>query len=144
MPFKWHYFIFYSIGLYRKWRIMCTVWGCGCWRYQWRGMLIPDSKVMFVDATNIIYFSANTEWYLSCACSIWAAKLHWLDKYLLYTITDWRIRLFEICFHFAGLMSSTQEFSAGPSEFLPDLHFLCKIVLKPSNVIPLLLHCILV
>jgi hypothetical protein len=26
------------------------------------------------------------------------------------------IRLFEICFHFAG-----------PSEFLPDLHFLCKI-----------------
>jgi hypothetical protein len=25
------------------------------------------------------------------------------------------------------------------SEFLPDLHFLCKIVLKPSNVIPLLL-----
>jgi hypothetical protein len=31
------------------------------------------------------------------------------------------------------------SFSAGPSEFLPDLHFLCKIVLKPSNVIPLLL-----
>jgi hypothetical protein len=29
--------------------------------------------------------------------------------------------------------------SAGASEFLPDLHFLCKIVLKPSNVIPLLL-----
>ena len=25
------------------------------------------------------------------------------------------------------------------SEFLPDLHFLCKIVLKPSNVIPLLI-----
>ena len=48
-------------------------------------------------------------------------------------------RLFEICFHFAGHRSSTQEFSAGPSEFLPDLHFLCKIVLKPSNVIPLLL-----
>jgi hypothetical protein len=40
-------------------------------------------------------------------------------------------RLFEICFHL--------EFSARPSEFLPDLHFLCKIVLKPSNVIPLLL-----
>jgi hypothetical protein len=36
--------------------------------------------------------------------------------------------------------SSTQEFSAGPSEFLPDLHFLCKIVLKPNNVIPLLVH----
>jgi hypothetical protein len=36
-------------------------------------------------------------------------------------------------------MSSTQDFSAGPSEFLPDLHFLWKIVLKPSNVIPLLL-----
>jgi hypothetical protein len=48
-------------------------------------------------------------------------------------------RLFEICFHFAGHRSSTQEFSAGPSEFLPDLNFLCKIVLKPSNVIPLLL-----
>jgi hypothetical protein len=48
-------------------------------------------------------------------------------------------RLFEICFHFAGHRSSTQEFSAGPSEFLPDLHFLCKIVLKPSNVMPLLL-----
>jgi hypothetical protein len=48
-------------------------------------------------------------------------------------------RLFEICFHFAGHRSSTQEFSAGPSEFLPDLHFLCKIVLKPSNVTPLLL-----
>jgi hypothetical protein len=40
-------------------------------------------------------------------------------------------RLFEICFHFAGHRSTTQEFSAGPSEFLPDLHFLCKIVLKP-------------
>ena len=49
------------------------------------------------------------------------------------------IILFEICFHFAGHKSSTQEFSAGPSEFLPDLHFLCKIVLKPSNIIPLLL-----
>ena len=47
----------------------------------------------------------------------------------------------EICFHFGGhrSMSSTQDFSAGPSEFLPDLHFLWKIVLKPSNVIPLLL-----
>ena len=31
------------------------------------------------------------------------------------------IRLFEICFHFAGHRSSTQEFSAGPSEFLPEL-----------------------
>jgi hypothetical protein len=50
-----------------------------------------------------------------------------------------RRRLFEICFHFAGHWSSTQEFSTGPSEFLPDLHFLCKIVLKPTNVIPLLL-----
>ena len=48
-------------------------------------------------------------------------------------------RLFEICFHFVGHRSSSHEFSAGPSEFLPDLHFLCKIVLKPSNVIPLLL-----
>ena len=48
-------------------------------------------------------------------------------------------RLFEICFHFAGHRSSTQEFSAGPSEFLPDLHFLCKIVLNTSNLIPLLL-----
>jgi hypothetical protein len=28
-------------------------------------------------------------------------------------------RLFEICFHFAGHSSSTQEFSAGSSEFLP-------------------------
>jgi hypothetical protein len=37
------------------------------------------------------------------------------------------------------MVTGTQEFSAGPSEFLPDLHFLCKIVLKPSNVIPLLL-----
>ena len=52
---------------------------------------------------------------------------------------DGYYRLFEICFHFAGHRYSTQEFSAGPSEFLPDLHFLCKIVLKPSNVIPLLL-----
>jgi hypothetical protein len=48
-------------------------------------------------------------------------------------------RLFEICFHFAGHRSSTQELSAGPSEFLPDLHFLYKIALMPSNVIPLLL-----
>jgi hypothetical protein len=31
------------------------------------------------------------------------------------------ITLFEICFHFAGHRSSTQEFSAGPSEFLLDL-----------------------
>jgi hypothetical protein len=46
------------------------------------------------------------------------------------------IRLFEICFHFAGHTFSAQEFSAGPSEFLPDLHFVCKIVLNPSNVIP--------
>ena len=38
------------------------------------------------------------------------------------------VRLFEICFHFAGHRSSTQEFFSGPSEFLPDLHFLCKIV----------------
>ena len=30
-------------------------------------------------------------------------------------------RLFEICFHFAGHRSITQEFSAGSSEFLPDL-----------------------
>ena len=36
-------------------------------------------------------------------------------------------RLFEIRFHFAGHRSSSQEFSAGPSEFLPDLHFVCKI-----------------
>jgi hypothetical protein len=49
------------------------------------------------------------------------------------------IRLFEICFHFAGYRSSTQDISAGPSEYLPHLHSLCKIVLKPSNVIPLLL-----
>jgi hypothetical protein len=42
---------------------------------------------------------------------------------------------FSICFHFAGHGSITQEFSAGPSEFLQDLHFLCKIVLKQSNVI---------
>ena len=48
-------------------------------------------------------------------------------------------RFFEICFHFAGHRSSTHEVYTGPSEFLPDLHFLCKIVLKPSNVIPLLL-----
>jgi hypothetical protein len=48
--------------------------------------------------------------------------------------------LFEICFHFAGHRSSSQGFSAGTSEFLLDLHFLCKIVLKPSNVIPLLLN----
>ena len=41
-------------------------------------------------------------------------------------------RLFEICFHFAGHRSSIQEFSAGPSEFLPDLHFICKIVLKQA------------
>ena len=38
-----------------------------------------------------------------------------------------------------SVSNGTQKFSAGPSEFLPDLHFLCKIVLKPSNVIPLLL-----
>ena len=25
---------------------------------------------------------------LSCTCSIWAGKLHWLDKVLLYTVTD--------------------------------------------------------
>jgi hypothetical protein len=50
------------------------------------------------------------------------------------------IRLFEICFHFAGHRSSTQEFSAGRSEFLSDLHFLCKIVLKPSNVWSFLKH----
>jgi hypothetical protein len=37
------------------------------------------------------------------------------------------------------LLDSTHEVYAGPSEFLPDLHFLCKIVLKPSNVISLLL-----
>ena len=36
-------------------------------------------------------------------------------------------RPFEICFHFAGHRSSSQEFSAGPSEFLPDLHFVCSI-----------------
>ena len=48
------------------------------------------------------------------------------------------VRLFEFCFNFAGHRSSTHEFSAGPSEFLPDLHFVCKIILKPSNVIPLL------
>jgi hypothetical protein len=36
-------------------------------------------------------------------------------------------RLFEICFHFAGHRFSTQEFSAGPSEFLPDLHFYVKL-----------------
>jgi hypothetical protein len=28
------------------------------------------------------------------------------------------IRLFEICFHFAGHRSSTQEFSAGPTFFM--------------------------
>jgi hypothetical protein len=25
---------------------------------------------------------------LSCADSLWAVKLHWLDKFLLYTVTD--------------------------------------------------------
>ena len=38
-----------------------------------------------------------------------------------------------------SVSNGSQKFSAGPSEFLPDLHFLCKIVLKPSNVVPLLL-----
>jgi hypothetical protein len=61
------------------------------------------------------------------------------DSVLSESPSSGTLRLFEICFHFAGHRSSTQEFSAGPSEFLPDLHFLCKIVLKPSNVIPLLL-----
>jgi hypothetical protein len=37
--------------------------------------------------------------------------------YVFYTC-----RLLEICFHFTGHRSSTQEFFAGPSEFLPDLH----------------------
>ena len=32
-----------------------------------------------------------------------------------------------------------RNFLLDTSEFLLDLHFLCKIVLKPSNVIPLLL-----
>ena len=64
---------------------------------------------------------------------------NFVDHLVLSCVFNIYFRLFEICFHFAGHMSSTQEFSAGPSEFLPDLHFLCKIVLKPSNVIPLLL-----
>jgi hypothetical protein len=28
---------------------------------------------------------------LSCTGSIWAVKLHWLDKFLLYTVTDQNI-----------------------------------------------------
>ena len=47
-------------------------------------------------------------------------------------------RLFEICFHFAG-HTAPRNFLLDPLNFLADLHFLCKIVLKPSNVIPLLL-----
>jgi hypothetical protein len=38
-------------------------------------------------------------------------------------------RLFEICFHFVGHRSSTQEFSAEPSEFLPDLHCFTVIII---------------
>jgi hypothetical protein len=26
--------------------------------------------------------------YLSCTCSIWASKWHWLDNFLLFTVTD--------------------------------------------------------
>ena len=37
------------------------------------------------------------------------------------------IRLFEICFHFAGHRSSTQEFSAGPSEFCRTYIFYVKL-----------------
>ena len=54
----------------------------------------------------------------------------WFKVLILQTFWN----LFSFCWTY-----STQEFSAGPSEFLPNLHFLCKIVLKPSNVIPLLL-----
>jgi hypothetical protein len=35
--------------------------------------------------------SVNSKYYLSCTCSIWAGKLHWLDKCLLYTVTDQNI-----------------------------------------------------
>jgi hypothetical protein len=47
------------------------------------------------------------------------------------------IRLFEICFHFAGHRSSTQEFSAERSEFLPDLHFLVTglLIFRPLPVL---------
>ena len=71
-------------------------------------------------------------------------NVHWMVLYKLYVFcSDMKFKmvatLVEICFHSAGHRSSTQEFSAGHSEFLPDLHFLCQIVLMPSNVIPLLL-----
>jgi hypothetical protein len=76
--------------------------------------------------------------WLSYVSFIW---ISWRPSWsLLYGSWIYNYRLFEICFHFAGHRSSTQEFSAGPSEFLTDLHFLCKIVLKPSNVVPLLVH----
>jgi hypothetical protein len=68
--------------------------------------------------------------WLSYVSFIW---ISWRPSWsLLYGSWIYNYRLFEICFHFAGHRSSTQEFSAGPSEFLTDLHFLCKIVLKPS------------
>jgi hypothetical protein len=78
----------------------------------------------------IIYWESVVEWFW------WSS---WSPGYSLLCMglkTFWN--LFSFCWR-----SSTQEFPAGPSEFLPDLHFLCKIVLKPSNfilaLIPLLL-----
>ena len=31
--------------------------------------------------------------FLSCTCSVWAGKLHWLDTFLLYTVTDQYVAL---------------------------------------------------
>jgi hypothetical protein len=81
-------------------------------------------SIQFLLLTYSIYFS-------------YAISLTDYKKFLKIARKVGNIRLFDICFHFAGYRSSTQEFSAGLSEYLPHLHSLCKIVLKPSNVIPL-------
>ena len=65
-------------------------------------------------------------------------NIYWKMKYIYsqtYLCNHTSTRLFEICFHFAGPGNFLLD-----TEFLLDLYFLCKIVLKPSNVILLLLY----
>ena len=50
---------------------------------KWQKMCISLLYLLSTFCTKNIYF------FLSCTCSIWAGKLHWLDKFLLYIYCHW-------------------------------------------------------
>ena len=55
---------------------------------------------------------------LSCTCFIWAGKLHWLDKFLLYTVTDQNNSFFWYPCHILPVLLSFGNLIVNPVHFL--------------------------